>query len=66
MLFNQELGFGGDDGVRTHDLCSAIAALSPLSYIPLKHYDTQSRSYLMVDVPKVSLCEHEEGIECNV
>jgi hypothetical protein len=26
--------FGGDDGIRTHDLCSAIAALSQLSYIP--------------------------------
>jgi hypothetical protein len=25
---------GGDDGIRTHDLCSAIAALSQLSYIP--------------------------------
>jgi hypothetical protein len=24
----------GDDGIRTHDLCSAIAALSQLSYIP--------------------------------
>ena len=27
---------GGDDGIRTHDLCSAIAALSQLSYIPGK------------------------------
>lgn len=25
---------GGDDEIRTHDLCSAIAALSQLSYIP--------------------------------
>lgn len=25
---------GGDNGIRTHDLCSAIAALSQLSYIP--------------------------------
>ena len=27
---------GGDDGIRTHDLCSAIAALSQLSYIPTR------------------------------
>ena len=27
---------GGDDEIRTHDLCSAIAALSQLSYIPGK------------------------------
>ena len=35
------LGSGGDDGIRTHDLCSAIAALSQLSYIP-----TETRGYL--------------------
>ena len=28
---------GGDDGTRTHGLCSAIAALSQLSYIPNRH-----------------------------
>lgn len=27
--------FGGDEGIRTLDLCSAIAALSQLSYIPV-------------------------------
>ena len=27
--------FGGDNEIRTHDLCSAIAALSQLSYIPV-------------------------------
>lgn len=26
---------GGDDGIRTHDLCVANAALSQLSYIPM-------------------------------
>jgi hypothetical protein len=36
-------GNGGDDGIRTHDLCSAIAALSQLSYIPRKANYTLAR-----------------------
>ncbi len=36
--------FGGDNEIRTHDLCSAIAALSQLSYIPTRFQkDTQIR-----------------------
>ncbi len=34
---------GGDDGIRTHDLCSAIAALSQLSYIP-----TRTTEYILI------------------
>ena len=30
--------FGGDDGIRTHGLSVANAALSQLSYIPTKVY----------------------------
>ena len=32
--------FGGADEIRTHDLCSAIAALSHLSYSPIKRLFT--------------------------
>jgi hypothetical protein len=31
---NDSVRNGGDDEIRTHDLCSAIAALSQLSYTP--------------------------------
>lgn len=31
----QFCGYGGDGGIRTHDLCVANAALSQLSYTPV-------------------------------
>jgi hypothetical protein len=37
------MGGGGDEGIRTLDLCSAIAALSQLSYIPNKRREYTGR-----------------------
>ena len=31
------LGFYGDDGIRTRDLCVANATLSQLSYVPVNN-----------------------------
>ncbi len=33
----KSMGIGGAEGNRTPDLCSAIAALSHLSYSPIRH-----------------------------
>jgi hypothetical protein len=33
--------FGGDEGIRTLDLCVANAPLSHLSYIPMKTYSNR-------------------------
>ena len=41
---------GGDDEIRTHDLCSAIAALSQLSYIPEVETTVWSRKRIIADL----------------
>ena len=56
---------GGDDEIRTRDLCDANAALSQLSYIPASCYSTTAvaRAILRVkalsgagDLPQLSGC----------
>ncbi len=38
--------FGGDEGDRTPDLCNAIAALSQLSYVPVRtNYELRIINY---------------------
>jgi hypothetical protein len=49
--------YGGDDGIRTHDLGVANAALSQLSYVPIR------RSGLLINLPQYPVKQMLSGSE---